>query len=109
MSPSVVLTQELPVASWYFPATHDLHDDAPVLPLLVPAAQSEHETTFETVEYFPAAHAVQVLAAAPVLPVMDPAAQVVQDALFETVEYFPATHAVHDEAPTPVLPVMYPL
>ena len=68
-----------------------------------------HDALFEAVEYFPTAHAVQVLAAAPVLPVMDPAAQVVQDALFEAVEYFPATHAAQEEAPTPVLPVMYPV
>jgi hypothetical protein len=52
------------------------------------------------VEYFPAVHAVQVVALVftPV-SVMDPAEQSVQDATFEAVEYFPAVHAVQVVAP----------
>ena len=58
------------------------------------------DATFEAVEYFPAVHAVQVVA--PVLApvsVIDPAKQLVQDATVEAVEYFPAVHAVQAVAP----------
>ena len=49
-----------------------------------------HAATVEAVEYFPAVHAVHVVA--PVftpVSVIDPAAQSVQAATFEAVEYFP--------------------
>ena len=62
--------------------------------------------TLEAVEYFPAGHAMHVVApaAAPV-SVMDPAVQSVQAATLEAEEYFPLTHGVHAIAPvaTPVL------
>jgi len=70
-----------------------------------PAIQSVQAATFEAVEYFPAVHAVHVVA--PVftpVSVMDPAIQSVQAATPEAVEYFPAVHAVQVVAPvfTPV-------
>jgi hypothetical protein len=88
-----------------------------------PALQSEHAATFDAVEYFPAAHAVQLLAPLlvpvfvrepalhamqlvwPVLPWYWAAAQLVH-AIVEAVldwpaapEYCPAAHAMHDCAP----------
>ena len=56
--------------------------------------------TLEAVEYFPAGHAMHVVApaAAPV-SVMDPAVQSVQAATLEAEEYFPLTHGVHAVAP----------
>ena len=52
------------------------------------------DATFEAVEYFPAVHAVQVVA--PVftpVSVMDPALQSAQDDI-EALENFPAGHAI---------------
>jgi len=68
--------------------------------LNVPASQSVQAATLEAEEYFPAGHAVHVVApvAAPV-SVMDPAAQSVQAATLEAEEYFPLAHGVHDAAP----------
>eukprot|EP01047_Picozoa_sp_COSAG01_P034694 COSAG01_NODE_2618_length_7371_cov_13.342959_4_plen_121_part_00 len=47
-----------------------------------PALQLEHAATFDTVEYFPAAHIVQLLALVPVpVLVSEPAAQAMHDAV----------------------------
>ena len=53
-------------------------------------------STFDAVEYSPAAHAAHELAPGrdPLL-VIDPAAQSEHDATFDAGEYLPATHAVH--------------
>jgi hypothetical protein len=79
--------------------------------------QLEHAVTFDAVEYFPAAHAVQVLAPVPIpVFVREPAMQAMQlawpvlpwyqaaaqgaHAIVEAVLDLPATHAVQLDAPT---------
>ena len=73
-----------------------MHVDEPSAAAYAPAPQSEHEATFDAVEYLPAAHWLHVVAPAlgPVF-VTDPAPQSMQDATFDASEYLPAPHAVH--------------
>ena len=75
-----------------------------------------HALTFDSLEYLPTAHAVQMLAPVlvpvfviepaahcaqsltsfePVVPVYVPGAQSVHEATFDAVEYLPTAHAVH--------------
>ena len=55
-----------------------------------------HDTTSDFVEYFPAAHVVQVVAPVPMPAlVMEQAAQSVKAAMFAAGEYLPAEHGVH--------------
>jgi hypothetical protein len=69
-----------------------------------PAAQLEHEETFDTVEYFPAAHAMQLLPPefTPV-SVLDPARHAVQLAVVPApaLAYEPAGHAPLHTADVP--------
>ena len=79
--------------------------------------------TFDSLEYLPTAHALQMLAPVPVpmfviepaahcaqslasfepvVPLYVPASQSVHAATFEAVEYLPTAHAVHVVAPVPV-------
>ena len=65
-----------------------------------PASQAVHVSTFDAVEYMPAAHAAHELAPGrEPLFVIEPAAQSMHDAMFDAVEYLPATHAVQFVAP----------
>ena len=72
----------------------------PSLAAYLPAGQALHSATFDSLEYLPTAHAVQMLA--PVLVpvfVIEPAAQSEHDFTSEAAEYLPASHAVHVVAP----------
>ena len=89
----------------------------------MPAGHDVHAATFDSLEYLPTAHAVQMLAPLPVpvfviepaahcaqsllsfepvVPLYVPASQSVHAATFDAVEYLPTAHAVHVVAPVPV-------
>ena len=96
------------VLDW--PAAQAVQLDAPtVASVLVyePAAQLEHEETFDAVEYFPAVHAVQLLAPVPVpVFVREPAAQAMQ---FAVVPAPTAAYEAAGHAPLHVAAVPWPL
>ena len=62
--------------------------------VIEPASQSEHDGTFDAVEYLPAAHAVHVVAPV-LLPlfVIEPASHMMQSLNPVVPTYIPATHA----------------
>ena len=92
----------------------------PSLAAYFPAGQALHSATFDSLEYLPTAHAVQMLAPVlvpvfviepaahcaqslrsfePVVPLYVPGAQSVHAATFDATEYLPTAHAVHVVAP----------
>ena len=81
------------------PASHWSHDVLPAMAEYLPARQSLQAATADA-EYWPAAHAVHVVAPV-VLPVFvtEPGAHGVHDATSDALEYSPAAHAVHEDAP----------
>ena len=95
----------------------------PSLAAYLPFGHDVHALTFDSLEYLPTAHAVQMLAPVlvpvfviepaahcaqsltsfePVVPLYVPGAQSVHAATFDAVEYLPTAHAVHVVAPVPV-------
>ena len=81
------------------PASHVAHAVLPVLPEYVPAWQSPQAST-DAAEYWPAAHAVHVVApvSEPVF-VTEPAPHSAHGASVDAAEYVPAPHAVQFVAP----------
>ena len=78
----------------------------PVVPMYVPATQSVHVATFDTVVYLPTAHAVHVVAPVPVpASVIEPAAQSVHVESVDDFEYLPAAHSSHIVAPA-LMPIL---
>ena len=92
----------------------------PSLAAYLPFGHDVHALTFDSLEYLPTAHAVQMLAPVlvpvfviepaahcaqslrsfePVVPLYVPGAQSVHAATFDAVEYLPTAHAVHVVAP----------
>ena len=92
----------------------------PSLAAYLPFGHDVHALTFDSLEYLPTAHAVQMLAPVlvpvfviepaahcaqslrsfePVVPLYVPGAQSVHAATFDTTEYLPTAHAVHVVAP----------
>ena len=72
----------------------------PSLAAYFPAGHDVQAATFESVEYLPTAHRVQMLAPAPVpVFVIEPALQSAHDESVDFSEYLPAAHAVHFVAP----------
>ena len=88
----------------------------PSLAAYLPFGHDVHALTFDSLEYLPTAHAVQMLAPVlvpvfviepaahcaqsltsfePVVPLYVPGAQSVHAATFDAVEYLPTAHAVH--------------
>ena len=95
----------------------------PSLAAYLPFGHDVHALTFDSLEYLPTAHAVQMLAPVlvpvfviepaahcaqsltsfePVVPLYVPGAQSVHAATFDAVEYLPTAHAVHVVAPVAV-------
>ena len=95
----------------------------PSLAAYLPFGHDVHALTFDSLEYLPTAHAVQMLAPVlvpvfviepaahcaqsltsfePVVPLYVPGAQSVHAPTFDAVEYLPTAHAVHVVAPVPV-------
>ena len=92
----------------------------PSLAAYLPFGHDVHALTFDSLEYLPTAHAVQMLAPVlvpvfviepaahcaqslrsfePVVPLYVPGAQSVHAATFDATEYLPTAHAVHVVAP----------
>ena len=95
----------------------------PSLAAYLPFGHDVHALTFDSLEYLPTAHAVQMLAPVlvpafviepaahcaqsllsfePVVPLYVPASQSVHAATFDAVEYLPTAHGVHVVAPARV-------
>ena len=79
---------------------HNIAPDKDPVFVLEPAAQVEHEATFDDNEYKPGVHSVHDVAPAlvPVF-VLKPAPQVEHEATFDDKEYKPEVHSVHVDAP----------
>ena len=92
----------------------------PSLAAYLPFGHDVHAFTFDSLEYLPTAHALQMLAPAlvpvfviepaahcaqslasfePVVPLYVPGPQSTHEATFDAVEYLPTAHAVHVVAP----------
>ena len=81
------------------PASHSSHDVLPALREYLPARQSLHASTADA-EYWPAAHAVHVVAPV-VLPVfvIQPASHSAHDESVDALDHSPAAQALHFVAP----------
>ena len=81
------------------PASHRSHDVLPALPEYLPAWQSVQAPTDDTV-YWPAAHAVHVVAptSLPVF-VIQPASHSAHDKSVDALEYLPSPQGMHVVAP----------
>ena len=78
----------------------------PSLAAYFPAGHDVQAATFESIEYLPNAHGVQMLAPVPVpVLVIEPAPQSVHVESVDFAEYLPAAHSSHVIAPA-LVPVL---